>query len=378
MIKVLHVVDSLMLGSGVMSVIMNYYRNINKDKVQFDFLFFIKKEDSYYNEIIELGGNAYYLEMLSRKNIFSYQRMINDFFYHHGDKYEIVHLHEVLLSFFILKASKKNKILTRIVHSHNSVGAETILKRIRNRILCLPIKYLATNFCACSIKASNFLYGIEFYKKGKVKIINNAIDCSRFAYNSEVRRQIREKLGFQNCYIIGHIGRFSEQKNHLFLIDVFYHLRKYDKSYKLLLIGGGPLYETIVNKVNRLNLTSDVVFLGVKSDVHNYLNIFDLFILPSLFEGLPVVGVEAQANNLPCVFSDAITKELSITKNNTFISLDKSAEEWAEILSKKCVLSSYPDRSSSVSRLFSDNGFLIRTEASNLENYYKKCKNENM
>jgi len=360
-IRVLHVVSSLSTGSGIMGVIMNYYRHIDHEKVQFDFLYFIENEITYKNEINKLGGKFYFLARPSVKNYIKYK----NFFKENENKYKAVHLHEVYLNLFVLPIAKKYGIKYLITHSHNTKFSDKKLSAIRNRMLCIPIKKQANMYFACSKAAGATLYGQKYVDSGKVIIINNAIDIDRFRFRPDVRTNMRRELQINDMFVVGHIGRFAEQKNHSFLLEIFFEIRKRKANSILMLVGDGPLFEDIKNKAKKLGIKDSVMFLGRKSNVEDYLQAMDVFVLPSLFEGSPVAGVEAQASGLPCFFSNSITNEIDII-NSTFASISIEAKKWAELILE---YTTNFTRTDTYDYIESAN-FNIKKEADKLFNYY--------
>ena len=228
-------------------------------------------------------------------------------------------------------------------------------------------KKYATNYMCCSELAGRWLFGDKTYDEGKVYLLNNAIDLDKFKYDKKIRDKKRKELGIkEDTIVIGHIGRFVAQKNHTFLIDIFNQFHKKEKNSILLLAGQGPLQEEIKNKVRELGLDDSVRFLGQRNDANELYQAFDVFLLPSLYEGLPVVGVEAQASGLLCFFSDDMTKETKVLDSTVFMSLSNTAEEWTgEILTN---LKDY--KRINTKNEVSDNGFDIEVEARKLEKYY--------
>lgn len=326
-INILHVVSCLNVDSGVMNFIMNYYRNIDIEKVQFHFVYFIEGENTYKDEIEKLGGKYYFLEKPSLKTYEQYKSFFNKF----GNIYKAIHLHEIYLNAILLPLAKKAGIKKLITHSHATRFSDKKLSAIRNRILCTPIKQTANRYFACSKAAGVSVYGSKYVELGKVSIINNAVDIKKFKFNLEVREKLRAQLLIKDKLVIGHVGRFNEQKNHLFLIDIFLEVLKIRNNSILMLLGDGPLYEEIEDKIRKLGIEKSVMLLGRKNNIEEYLQAMDVFVLPSLFEGLPVVGVEAQTAGLPCIFSSEITEEIDI-KNCMFLDLNEEVSTWAKII----------------------------------------------
>ena len=363
--RILHIVSSLNKGSGIMGVIMNYYRNIDRKKVQFDFLCFTPMQCTYETEIKGLGGEIYYLSKPSVKSFFSDYREYDRFFCENSKKYKAVHLHLAFLHSFILPLAKKYGIRHHIVHSHNTKYSEKLIGSIRNYILCQGLKKQANHYFACSKKAGEFLYGKKDVKSGKVRVINNAVDCDKYKYDKIFREEVRTELGINDKVVIGHVGRFAEQKNHTFLIDIFSEIKKRESRSILMLAGDGPLFNQMKDKAERLGLTKDILFLGVRNDVYRLLQAMDVFVMPSLFEGLPVIGVEAQASGLKCFMSDTVTKETAII-DVVFLDLKCSAGFWAEK-----ILENSGDLTHRNTFLnMREAGFDIKEEARKLERFY--------
>ena len=362
--RILHITSSLRKSSGVMSVIMNYYKNIDKEKIQFDFLFFRDLEDTYQDEIEKMGGEVYLSP--DPKNILKFIRFINQFFYNKSNEYIAVHLHEAYLNSLILPVAKKYDIKHRIIHNHATKYSDKKINSIRNKILCIPIKKTANHFMACSEAAGIFLFGKNEIEKNNIYILNNAIEINKFKFCKSIREKIRRELLLEDKLVVGHVGRFNEPKNHVYLIEVFSEVYKKNKNALLILIGEGPLSRKVRSLVKELNLTSKVLFLGLRTDVNELMQAMDIFVLPSLYEGLPVVAVEAQASGLPCIISNSITDEIKITDLVTFKSLNQSPSEWADdILNINNKHSRYD-----TSRKIIDAGYDIKSAASRLEEYY--------
>ncbi|GKX31758.1 glycosyl transferase family 1 [Vallitalea longa] len=330
-IKILHIIGKRPRG-GIGTFLLNMHSNIDVSKIQFEYLINAETpEGDFDRKVKELGGKVYVLPELRYKNTLKYLKELNHFFECHND-YKAVHVHSANIGVFNFVQAKKHGINYLIVHSHNTKYSDKKLNSIRNFFMQIPLKKMANIYFACSKKAGKFLFGKNNIDKGKVYIANNAINAEKFRYNKSIREKTRKKLGIQNKLVLGHVGRFNNQKNHDFLIDIFQKVHEVKKNSILILIGDGELENEIRLKVKRLNLEKFVYFLGIRSDVADLFQAFDLFILPSLFEGLPLVGIEAQASGLPCILSDSITDEIKITDNVEFISLSHDCNYWANKL----------------------------------------------
>lgn len=362
-IRVLHFVSTLSRGSGVMSVIMNYYRHIDRDKVQFDFLHFIACEDSYMDEIRELGGKIYCIDKPGSS--FQSIKQLNSFFRLHAGEYTWLHNHEVYLTFLLRPIAKRYGLEKFIVHCHATKYSDKTLNAVRNRILCLPIRFMKVERFACSEAAGKFLYGEKMLKAGKVFIMHNAIDCEKFRFRPEVRERLRKEMGLDGKFVIGHVGRFERQKNHEFLIEVFAECKKEIDSCILLLIGEGSLRSKIEKKVVEKGLKNSIIFLTKRNDMEYLYQVMDLFVLPSLYEGLPVSCLEAQVNGLECIVSRTVTDELkkqTIGSIITMLPLEKKV--WKQnIVSCKI-------RQTSISQHINNDNYDINLQSCRLHSFY--------
>lgn len=322
-IRILQCVSN-MDRAGIETMLMNFYRNIDRNKVQFDFLCNKSKPGDYDEEIKSLGGKIYVSPGLSPFKWFKYQKFMKNLFKEHPE-YKIIHCQNEAMGFPALYAAKKAGIPVRISHSHNTVTRFDFKWPIKILYKYL-LRLVATDYVACGIDAGKYLFGKE------VKIIHNAIDVKKFQFNERVRNKLRKKLKVENKFVIGHVGRFEPQKNHNFLIDMFYEYQKQDNDAILLLIGTGSLEEKIKDKVKKLGIEEKVVFTGNISNVNEMYSAMDLFILPSFHEGLPVVGVEAQTSGVTCIFSDNVTKEVKFNDNVFYVSLSEKIEKWCSII----------------------------------------------
>lgn len=319
------------LGNGVESVIMNYYRHLDHSKVQFDF---ICDEDSTripYDEIKKLGGRVFLVPKY--QNLPKYLKALEKLF--KENQYRIVHSNINTLSVFPLYAAKKAGVPIRISHSHSTSNPKEWKRNLIKNILRPFSKRYATDYFACSELAGRYLFGNKAFDQGEVKIIHNAIDIEKFKFDEVARKKLRKELGIKDStVVIGHVGRFVQQKNHTFLVDVFKEYHKKNPDSKLLLVGSGPLEDEIKKKVEKLDLKESVLFLGQRDDINKLYSVMDVFCLPSLYEGLPVVGIEAQAADLPCVFSDKITNDIKITDSIKFMKLTDKIKLWSDEITK--------------------------------------------
>lgn len=320
MIKVLHFVSTPAIWSGVMNVIMNYYRHMDRSRIQFDFLCFSPCKESYEAEIKDLGGNIYYVPKpgLFPNTIYP----LIEFFSKNGNAYTWLHNHEVYLSFLLKPLSARMGIKNFIVHCHATKYSDHMIAAMRNYFLCLPVRRMTCNRFACSAAAGKFLYG----KHSCYYILPNAIERQRFQYNPKIRKSYREQLNLNDSFVIGHIGRFVPQKNHGFLLDILEELQKRIPNTKLLLIGNGLTREKFFEQVEHRNLEKKIIFLNQRQDIPELLQAMDIYMLPSLYEGLPVSCLEAQAAGLTCLIADTVTPEIKLSERVLLLPLtDKNA-----------------------------------------------------
>lgn len=325
-IRVAHIMGKMENG-GVEAVVMNYYRHIDRNKIQFDFIVDNDSSCPQEKEILSLGGQV--IRIAPYQSVIANMRDLKKLF--KENDYKIVHAELTTMSVFSLAAAKICGVPVRICHGHNTACKGETKKNVLKYILRPFAKTFATHYFACSDYAGKWLYGRNIYKSNQYKVIPNAINIEKYKFDPKVRGEIRQKLGIEDKFVIGHIGRFVYQKNHDFLIDIFAEVHKQNDKAVLLLIGEGALLNDVKTKIHRLGLDDIVKFLGVRQDAYSLYQAFDLFLLPSRYEGLPVVGVEAQISGLPCVFSSAMTKETKFTDSLTFVDLGQSAADWAKI-----------------------------------------------
>lgn len=330
--RILHVIGRMDRG-GTESMLMTYYRHINRQKYQFDFVVHTMDKCDFEDEIKMLGGNILRVPRLNMLNIWQYCKAWQKLFESHPE-YKIIHIHHFLVAGIILPIAAKYGFPVRIVHSHNTKPPIFLLKEKVMWLFHRNIIKYATSYLACGQDAGHYLFGNKSFL-----VLRNSIDTKKYKYNEIDRRKRREEFGFElNDLVIGHIGSFrTRQKNHDFLIDVFAEIAKKVPNARLLLIGAGDLKDEIINKVHSLNLDGKCVFAGVRSDIPALLSCMDVFLFPSLFEGLSVVLIEAQASGLPCVVSSVLSSETKLIDIFIQVKLNDSAQKWAEIVSSSCV-----------------------------------------
>ena len=325
MIRVLHVIGA-MDRAGAETMIMNYYRHIDRNEIQFDFLVHTNRHCDFDDEIEALGGNIYRLPRFIGANYFQYKHACKRFFAEHPE-IDIVHGHIGVGAPIYLSAANAVSKPT-IAHAH-SENFYTGLNKIAFSIATHPTRKIAQTFLACSKQACIDTFGQSIFESGRCKITNNGVDTAMLGAKANMRDAYRKELGMNDSPVFGHVARFIPIKNHEFLIDVFANLIRELPNAQLLLLGDGPTRPKIENKVKELHLEKSVHFLGVRSDVSELLATMDVFIFPSIKEGLPVSVVEAQATGLPVLLSEGITEAASILPSARRISLNEGALVWA-------------------------------------------------
>lgn len=365
-IRILHVVTTMDYG-GVETLLMEIYRNIDRNKIQFDFLCHNSSEGKYVEEIKTLGGYIYETKSILRSGgVKKYKRSLISFFKQHPE-YQIIHCHKNVQNGIILKAAADAEIPVRISHSHIANRNYNCFAEYYYRYSMREIKRETTDYFACSLDAAKHLYQDESIVD-KTLIIKNSIDIEKFKFSNQSRNIIRDNLNAKNDFIIVHVGRFMEQKNHNYIIDIFSEIVKKRNNSRLWLIGDGVLQPQIQERVLSLGISEKVEFIGSVNNVHDYLSASDVFLFPSLFEGLGIVLIEAQANGLPCVISkDVIPEEVDVGANLiTRLSLNQSKKEWASA----CLNFTRRVDSEIAQQAVRDAGYDIKETAHKLQNFY--------
>jgi len=366
-IRIAHVIGKW-VGGGVEAVVMNYYRHIDREKIQFDFICDNDSTNIPYEEIERLGGKVILVPPYQK--VIEYQKQMKKVLREGG--YKIIHSHINTLSLFPLRAAKKAGIPVRIAHSHSTTNKVEWKKNMLKQVLRPFSKIYATEYFACTEHAGRWLFGNKEYDKGNIVVINNGIDVDSYAFNEETRFEKRNELKLKDTdIVVGHIGRFMKQKNHEFLIDIFRELHKENNNYKLLLIGQGPLEEEMKQKVKDLEIEDSVMFLGQKKDANKYYQAFDLFLFPSLYEGLGMVFVEAQAAALPSIASIEVPEIAKVSDRAHFISLEETSTTWANKI-KELI---NQERTVNIQKI-KEAGYDIVTEAKKLESRYLKLNDK--
>ncbi len=332
--RILCIVGSMDAG-GAETFLMKIYRNLNKEKYQFDFCVAKKDKNFYEDEIAKLGGKIFRITPKSKgivKNFLEIKKIVSSHNYNC-----VLRVSQHSLSSMELLAAKLGGASKLALRSSNSNSGGNLINLLIH-YLFRPISNRIVNIkIAPSLLAAKFMFGSKELKKNNVTIINNGLDFDKYKYDNNKKKKIREELKLSDKYVVGHVGRFNFQKNHKFLLDIFKEIVKKRKNSILLLIGKGELENQIIEYSKKLNIYDNIKFLGIRDDVSDIYSAMDVFVFPSLFEGMPNTIIEAQAAGLHCFISDTITEECDITGFVKFLSIKESPKKWCDIiLSSNC------------------------------------------
>lgn len=373
-VRVLEIIGKRPVG-GVGTVMLNYQNYIDRSLVQMDYLIFGEQEESFDEAVKKLGSEVYCFPALSGRQVKRTKEYLESFFEKHKGEYDIVHLHAPYIAKIVFDAANKYGIRHRIIHSHATLYAESRIKALRNRMLWMVSQGKITDRIGCSKAAGDFLFG-----KKKFIVLKNAIDCDTYMFDPDIRSQIRQKENIsKDRIVIGNVGRFSKQKNQTFLIDIFAEIKKQSPNAVLWLLGDGETKADIEAKIREYGFVVegtqkekedyDIKLFGMTSSAKDYYQAMDVMVMPSLFEGLPMVGVEAQACGLPCVFSTAITTEVNVL-DCPYISLKCSPKQWAKEILELVEKRTVEDRKKNQKEKLTSMGFNIQSEGERLTQIY--------
>lgn len=324
MIKVLHMFTTLDNG-GVESFLFNYYSHMNLNEIQFDFIVPGEKKGFMEDDLIKMNSNIYHINSFKSSPWRQFREICKII---KNGNYDVVHCHGYK-SFIGILAAKKMKVKGRILHSHMAFVQENLFQRFVRKFIVFLANFLCTNELACGDDAAKWLFGEKRFNSGKVKVINNAIDIDKYKYNLDARDRIRSELRIdKDTVLLGDVARLSYQKNQVFLLNLIKLMNSNEKKYKLVLVGNGEDEQMLKDKCSEYNISDSVIFLGIRNDIPDILCALDFFLLPSHYEGLPVVLAEVQASGLNCIVSDNVTRELKIVDNLVYASIDNSLDEW--------------------------------------------------
>jgi len=370
-IRVLHVIGKRPKG-GIGTFLENVTKYIDNDKFQFDFL--INGDDipgEFDKKMYNLGSKVYILPELSYRTSYKYLKALNEF-YKNNNQYHIIHIHSpniAVFNYFFSRLYTSTKIAT---HSHSTKFSDKTLNSIRNFFLHAPIKVITDIKFACNYASSEFMYGKEATINGDVNIAKNGIEVERYSFNRKIRDDKRSELHLGESLVLGHVGAFVPVKNHEYLVEIFSEIHKIEPTAVLILVGDGELVDTIMKKVSILEINDSVRFLGRRQDVNQIMQALDLFILPSKFEGMPLVGIEAQAAGLPCFFSSSVSKEIAITEDVNFLDINEAPIKWANTIIEYTRLNLRNKNRELSSQMIIDNGYDISETVKEIESVYLK------
>ncbi len=361
-IRVLHNIVLLDTG-GLETLVMNIYRHIDRERLQFDFLVHRPQEGFYEPEIRDFGGKIYRTPPFNPVNLQPFKNACMEVLANHPE-YKVFHAHQEL-NLWTLEYAHKAGVPTRIAHSHNAKTVVNLKYFFFLYEKCF-IKKHCTDMFMCSTPAGEWSFGKKAVREGRVEFIKNGIETERFKFDENIRREVREELQVGDKKVIGHVGRFMQQKNHTFLLDIFKEIHDKNPNTVLALCGEGRLEDDIKKKAHELGLEKDIIFLGVRKDTNRIYQAYDLFLFPSLWEGLPLTGIEAQTAGLPVLMSDVITPETIVTSSVSTLSLSNTAQQWADKSLE--ILSAY--KRTSGQKQVIDAGFDIQSTANKLQDFY--------
>lgn len=370
MIRILHVFGRLDLG-GAESRTMDLFRLMDRERVQFDMVSHTTQRCFFDDEIEQLGGHIYRIPRFKVYNYFSYRKAWKLFFAEHND-FQAVHGHMTSTASIYLPIAKTAGVPMTIAHAR-SAGVDHGLKGVLTRWMRRNLAKKADYLFACSKLAGISVFGQRAVRDNQVVMIPNAIDAQAFVYNEKTREEMREKLGINNRFVIGHVGRFHYAKNHEYLIQVFAAILKEKSDAVLLLLGEGPKMEEMKALTKQLQIEQQVIFLGNRTPVADYYQAMDYFVYPSRYEGLPGTVVEAQASGLHCLISDTITTEVVLGEQVQCMSIQSNPELWAET-----VLKDLDYQRTDQYDLVSRSGFDCREQAEKMMRFYETGNTEEL
>ena len=362
MVRVLHEMSALD-GGGVAKLVYDYYKHMDHSQVHFDFLIYDFYEEGMYEAPLrEMGCTIYKLPRFKKDKMGYFKGMAKVI---REGNYDVIHSHMGSRGLFAMIFGKKYGVPTRIVHSHIAYEPVSGWKKKLNHVLAKIAKANATNLFACGKDAGKYMWG----ENANVHIMTNAVDTEGFQFDPVLREEKRRELGLEGKFVYGIVGRLSEQKNYPFLFDAYEKVIQTLDNTVLVIVGRGLEEEAIKELARKKGIADSVMFLGLRDDVPKLLNAFDLFVLPSRYEGLPVVLIEAQANGLPELVSDKVTREMDVSDLIAFLPIDKGADIWAEEMSRVLVNT---EQRAAYSHIIADAGYDIKKEAQRMQDYYIK------
>ncbi len=367
-VRIIYILGNALQRGGTEAFVMNYLRHMDLNKVEIDFAVQGYDKGVYDDEVCGYGCNIYHLPY-KNKNFLQYRKQLRALFL--NGNYEVVHAHMDSANGLVLKWAKECGIPHRISHSHNTkVMTHNIFKLVINKYFRVLNNSNANYFFACSEDAGKWLYGEKMMAEGKINIIKNAIDVKRYVYSPKIREELRRQYGIKSKYIIGMVGRLHFQKNPLFMLDVINELRKENEDYLLVLVGEGDLKDDIEKRIGELHCKNNVWVVGARDNIDEWLNIFDIFCMPSLFEGLGIAGIEAQANGLVCLFSEYIPRSTGLLPTTVYLPIDGSKSVWVDYIRSHIEDGRMADSDEALKA----QGYAIEEESKKLQTFYESLQ----
>lgn len=364
-IRILQCMPTNMVCGGIENFIMNIYKNIDRNKVQFDFLTHGVGKNYFEEEIRQLGGEIYRVPFI--KEYKKYQEQMTSILRENQEKYHTIHIHATYaMSYYDAKLAKKCKMQNIIMHSH-SANTNVKKRKIVQKLLKNQMTKVTNYQLACSKEAAKWMFPKQVIEEEQYKIIKNGIYVENYSFEPKIREKVRSKLQVQGNFVVGHVGRLSEAKNHVFLLEVFKEILKEESTAKLLLVGDGELKEKIKQRAQELGILEQIIFVGNSESVQELLQAMDVFVFPSLFEGFGLAALEAQTTGLPCFLADHITKEVKVTDLVVYISLKETPKYWA-----KRILDKRDNKRENKIDIVKNKKYDIKSIAKELEEFYLK------
>lgn len=372
--RVLQVLSSTNINSGIANVVMNYYRNIDREEVQFDCLVFSQAPDNFDSEISELGGKIYHFTQPGLKTYTKSQKELEEFFKEHGKEYDIIHCHEILVAKMVFKYARKYGNVKCISHSHSVKLSDKLIRAIRNRFIIMRLKQKSDYCFACSRKAGQTAFGKNIKNDKKFFVLVNAINVDKYRFSSDDRRNVREELSIDDKFVLGNIGRLSAEKNQKFAIDVLNAILSKGKDAVLLLVGKGGIENKLKEYARGYEIQDKVIFTGIRKDIPQILSAMDFFVFPSKFEGFGITLLEAQASGLNCLCFENMPEEIKSTDKLRCISKKSKSKQWADII----LDTEKPNNREMYCEELKEKGYDIKEQANNLKDLYFKIKEDNI
>ena len=352
---------------GMEAFVMNYFRELARQGVSFDFVS-MYGTIAYEKEILELGGRVFYVPNI-KKDYFGYIKAFRKLL--SREKYDVVHVNMLSAANIVpLIVARYGKVPVVIAHSHNS-STPGLLRNLMHKINRPLIPLFATEYFACSELAGEWLFSEKIRKSENYHVVHNALNLEKFAFRQSERNEVRQELGVEGKFVLGHVGRFEEQKNHEFLLKIFREVVSDCEEAVLLLVGEGELQEEIRKKAKEYRIEDRIQFLGIRKDVARLWKGMDVFVFPSLFEGLPIVALEAQASGIRSVMADTITSEVKLIDKVEFLSLQDSPKKWSQTILSYKGEERKGEENAVIRQAFAKAGYDIETAAQTLLSYYK-------